>query len=1367
VSLNKLHASIAPFALLVASSASAQTQDETVEIVSAAEIPNPAPNPGGAASFIDYDGDRAIVGYRHADDNGANSGAAYVYSRPMGTWAREQRIVATPASGNDAGDGFGYSVAISGDTVAIGAAGDDTGSVYIYVRTATSGWQFQQKLTPSNGATNDFFGTSVALEGDTVVVGAYSHGSTGGAYVFTRSGTTWTELQMLTATAGVPSRLSSLGWDVDISGDTIAVGAPFYNGDWGAAYVFTNSMGTWSQATELLPSNATAGDFFGWAVAAVPGRALVGSWMRTAGEGIMAYVYTDNGGTWSEAQLPPTGGHLFYGYDVSFDTANRAWVGAYGSGGRAGAIVGFDFENGAWTQRFNLTRTSGANQLGFTIASVNGTVVGASRDATAMYVYDLSAPPITPISVTSFTDVVATDGDCSLREAIINANTNSDTTGGDCLAGEGTDDVIRVPAGTYSLSIAGIDEDDGATGDLDITEAVTITGEGASTIIDGGRIDRVLHLRAENVTVSDLMIQNGYAQGAGTCMDNSPSNSRDGGGVYLEGWGNATLSRVRVTGNEAVCSGGGIAGENHHGLGGVAVVVDGNTAGHDGGGLHLHRVSHDSLPDRRLYSWTISGNSAVQHGGGIVHSSGCCILLLEGATITDNTAGGSGGGTYQYGFGMEFIGSIVAGNTAMDTTTPECGGGSVGFFYSVVGTNGSDGGCSNIQVGTVVGAQTTATIIEPTLTTTVGGAMYHGLVGGSPAIDLLPTNAMGVYGTRCGQPGLHDVDAFGQPRPFGASCDAGSFELQTVLNTPPVALCSGSSMCASAGMCVLANASVDNGSNDPDMGMVTITETPMGPYSIGTTTVTLTIDDGEDSAMCEAAVTVTDCEGPAVGCSSESAECTGNLSAQVQLTFGATDLCGTVASMNTPAGTTFSLGTTTVAYSATDDSGNMSSCTATVTVVDSAAPTLTVPMDVSVEAQGPGGTDATEATIAAFLSGATAADTCDPAPSLSDDAPSRFPLGETTVTFTAMDTAQNDATDTGAVTVVDTTAPTTTFVGDDTDNDGRPNTFTLTATDTASGVAEIRYNFDSAADVAYTGEVTVPADPTGVSFWAVDTAGNRETTQTLLLPQSPAPDAGMPMADAGMPMADAGMGSDDAGMAVADAGMGASDAGVGGPDAATGSVSGSQPMDLTVTPGTNGVTMAVVRARISEAKLAFRKLILGLGGTGNYAAHVDQIRIVFDADESGDESAGDTRLFSGAIIGAQPRLTLAGPGTVKLLQQLDNDGLYQFLVVFDFAPVSAPSAVVPPVTPPAPPSVPPLFFAALLMVLAIAVTRTRWRMLAPAMVVAAAVACSDDPVLTDGTFQVVVEALDVSAEDGRAIGVTGLPIEGRVVTLDL
>ncbi|MBI3597593.1 MAG: FG-GAP repeat protein, partial [Nitrospirae bacterium] len=208
------------------------------------------------------------------DNSTLNAGAVYVFVRSSGIWTQQAYI---KASNTDAGDRFGYSVALDGDTLVVGApfessnstvinkgetdnSAPNAGAVYVFVRSGTM-WTQQAYVKGSNNSAGVQFGSSVALDGETLVVGApYS----GAVYVFVRTGDTWTQ-QAYENGGG-----DFFGWSVAVSGDILAVGAPFedssasgINGDStdnsavdsGAVYVFVRSGDIWTEDAYIKASN--------------------------------------------------------------------------------------------------------------------------------------------------------------------------------------------------------------------------------------------------------------------------------------------------------------------------------------------------------------------------------------------------------------------------------------------------------------------------------------------------------------------------------------------------------------------------------------------------------------------------------------------------------------------------------------------------------------------------------------------------------------------------------------------------------------------------------------------------------------------------------------------------------------------------------------------------------------------------------------------------------------------------------------------------------------------------------------------------------------------------------------------------------
>ena len=289
--------------------------------------------------YVAVSGATVVVGAPNDDDNGSNSGSAYVFVRSGISWSQQAKLTASDAA---AFDFFGVSVAISGDTAVVGAnfddgKGVDSGSAYVFVRSGTT-WTEQAKLTASDAAALDQFGIEVSISGDTAVVGAFSDDDSGSrsgsAYVFVHSGATWTEQAKLTASdAAIDDRF---GRSVSVSGDTAVVGAVGDDDDGqnsGSAYVFVRSGTTWTEQAKLTASDAATFDIFGISVSISGDTALVAAWLHDDNFILSgaAYMFVRSGTTWTEqAKLPasdPAANDRF-GVSVSI-SGETAVVGAY------------------------------------------------------------------------------------------------------------------------------------------------------------------------------------------------------------------------------------------------------------------------------------------------------------------------------------------------------------------------------------------------------------------------------------------------------------------------------------------------------------------------------------------------------------------------------------------------------------------------------------------------------------------------------------------------------------------------------------------------------------------------------------------------------------------------------------------------------------------------------------------------------------------------------------------------------------------------------------------------------------------------------------------------------------------------------
>jgi len=346
------------------------------------------------------------------NDNSAHqAGAAYVFVRNGTTWSQQAYL---KASNTDAVDEFGYSVAVSANTIVVGARyessvarginGDQNdnsacfaGAAYVFVRNGTT-WTQQAYLKASNtvaksscGIVNAQFGSAVAISGDTIIVGALAEDSnatgingneedhsafgSGAAYIFARSGTTWS--QQAYVKASNTDIFDSFGASVAVSGDIAVVGAfdessnaTGVNGDQndnsaaqaGAAYVFVRNATTWSQQAYLKASNTNAGDMFAGPVAVAGDTVVVGAVGEASGAtGVngdeadnsalaagAAYVFMRNGTTWSQqAYLKASNTEASDGFGSVTIDGDTVVVGAVGESSNAKGVNGNQTDNSA------------------------------------------------------------------------------------------------------------------------------------------------------------------------------------------------------------------------------------------------------------------------------------------------------------------------------------------------------------------------------------------------------------------------------------------------------------------------------------------------------------------------------------------------------------------------------------------------------------------------------------------------------------------------------------------------------------------------------------------------------------------------------------------------------------------------------------------------------------------------------------------------------------------------------------------------------------------------------------------------------------------------------------------------------------
>jgi MYXO-CTERM domain-containing protein len=311
------------------------------------------------ATAVAVSAETMVIGAFRDDDQGMDSGSAYVFRRSAGAWDETAKLL--PGDG-DAADAFGRAVAVDGDTIVVTAPDDEAGgAAYVFVTDGDT-WSQQARLTAADGQAGWTFGRSVAISGDTVVVGAprdpHAGFLSGSAYVFVRAGAAWSQEAKLVAPDASPQ--AELGYDVAIDGGVIVVGAPEKDdtsGDEpGSAYVFVLGVDGWALDTELVPATTAPRDHFGISVAIDGTTILVGApWNDDLPVPGYAHVFIDGQDGWTEdVRLAPgdAGFRKRFGWEVDLD-GDHAWIGAItdaAAGDEAGAAYVFGREEGVWAQ---------------------------------------------------------------------------------------------------------------------------------------------------------------------------------------------------------------------------------------------------------------------------------------------------------------------------------------------------------------------------------------------------------------------------------------------------------------------------------------------------------------------------------------------------------------------------------------------------------------------------------------------------------------------------------------------------------------------------------------------------------------------------------------------------------------------------------------------------------------------------------------------------------------------------------------------------------------------------------------------------------------------------------------------------------
>ena len=408
-----LYSAILHLFAVVSLSACSTTQNSVSEMIAAGT------SSGDALGFsVTISGKTALVGaFREDTVMGEDAGAAYVYTLQEGHWHQEARLTAPDGA---AGDTFGGNVAIHGDTALVGVmrdsdAGPGSGSVHVFVRDSGK-WAHQAKLVASDARAGASFGQNVALFGETAVIGAPSDEiegvQQGSAYVFTRNGEMWSEQAKLAASDGAAGDV--FGISVAVFGDTALVGADLHDEiaeDAGAAYVFARDGESWRQEAKLVAADGGKVDIFGVRVALSGNTALVSA--RRDDDDQMgvdsgsAYVFVRENERWrQQAKLtaPDGAANDRFGNDVAI-SGDVAVLGAMLHDERAedaGAAYVFTRTGEHWEFRAKHLAPDGlsGDALGGSVAlSGNSAIIGASRadrgseNTGAVYAFGVDANP--------------------------------------------------------------------------------------------------------------------------------------------------------------------------------------------------------------------------------------------------------------------------------------------------------------------------------------------------------------------------------------------------------------------------------------------------------------------------------------------------------------------------------------------------------------------------------------------------------------------------------------------------------------------------------------------------------------------------------------------------------------------------------------------------------------------------------------------------------------------------------------------------------------------------------------------------------------------------------------------------------------
>jgi hypothetical protein len=644
--------------------------------------------------------DRVLVGAPDDDDAEnhappwANLGSASVFRRNGGTFVFEQRLW-SPFQITSTG----ASVALSDDTAALGRTALSGRAVTLFNRSGTT-WTHQQTIfDPDPG--NSYFGSAIAVDGDTLVIGSREHDTSnctgcGAAYIYFRSAGTWSLQQAYDYNIAGPAGV--LGWSVALSGDTAAAGAP---GDAArTAYVWARSGTAWSVQGIIVPVNGEMGDRFG-GVMSLSGDTLAVAAENDSENGVAAgavTIYTRTGATWSYQQkVVPSSPVVGLGFGRTLSVSgDRLIVGT----GLTSRTYLFERNGGTWSEVQQLTPWGSTVGVGLwpVALAANTAVVGVPYDdaqatnSGAAYLFELGDPLMT--GAPCGTDLACSTGNCvdgvccssacaggalDCQACSIAAGAAVDGTCGpvsdgsacsDSLYCNGSESCTSGACGSSSgdpcLAFVGDLDNDCSESCNEASDSCTANDPDGAACNDGAFCNGTdscnggncgVHANAPcagNVGDADSDCSESCSESSDSCTANDPSGSACDDGIACNG--TDKCSSGACTTHSTTC---GSAGAGGGGAGGTSGGGAGGGAGTSGGG-----------------AGGASGGAGGTSGGGAGMSSGGA-----GGSAGSSGAGGTGGSGAVSGAGGTTGGTASAGT-----------GGTLGGAGSSPGAGGASGG---------------------------------------------------------------------------------------------------------------------------------------------------------------------------------------------------------------------------------------------------------------------------------------------------------------------------------------------------------------------------------------------------------------------------------------------------------------------------------------------------------------------------------------------------------------------------------------------------------------------------------------------------------------------------------------------------